>query len=134
LSNDRGTGLVSTIAGVTVFLAFLLFSVQLLLNLYATSVVSDVAYDGARSVAGYEIQAGGDTAVRREMAVQERRMRRLLGGYQRRVAFDWSGTTADSVRLRVRAENPTMLLRSLGGRLPFTSIDRTVVVRVERLQ
>ncbi len=120
--------MVSTVAGVTVFLAFLLFAVQLLTNLYATSVVTGAAYDGARRVA----EAAGDHAVTRSDA--EEHVRSLLGRYGDRVRFDWDGTDDDVVRLRVTAENPTFLLRSLGGRLPFTEIDRTVVVRVERIR
>ena len=53
-----GTGLISTIAGVTVFLAFLLFAVQLLMNLHATSAVTDAAWDGARHVAGARVDHG----------------------------------------------------------------------------
>lgn len=127
---DEGSGLVGTVAGVTVFLAFLLFAVQLLTNLYATSVVTSAAYDGARQVA--EAGSGAEGAAGRSAA--EDHVRSLLGGYGERVRFDWSGTDDDVVRLRVTAENPTFLLRSLGGRLPFTDMDRTVVVRVERFR
>lgn len=127
---EQGSGVVSTVAGVTVFLAFLLFAVQLLTNLYATSVVTGAAYDGARTVA--EAAGDGEGGVARSEA--EDHMRSLLGRYGERVSFDWRGTDGDVVRLRVTAENPTFLLRALGGRLPFTEIDRTVVVRVERLR
>ena len=48
LRADRGAGLVSAVAGVVAFLAFLFFAVQLLYNLYATSVVTATAYDAAR--------------------------------------------------------------------------------------
>ncbi|MGH2685610.1 MAG: hypothetical protein ACRDJP_09110 [Actinomycetota bacterium] len=119
---ERGAGLIGTIAGVAVFLAFLLFAVQLLFNLYATSAVTAAAYDAARVVAG---SAGGD------VTRAEDRARQVLGRYAERVSFQWS-LDADTVSLRVTAENPTFLLPALGGAVGFDEIDRTVRVRVER--
>jgi len=119
---DRGAGLIGTIAGVTVFLAFLLFAVQLLFNLYATSAVTAAAYDAARVVAG---SAGGDVARAEDHA------RQVLGRYAERVTFQWS-VDADTVALRVTAENPIFLLPAVGGAVGFDEIDRTVRVRVER--
>ena len=49
---ERGAGLLSTVAGVVVFLVFLLFAVQLLFGLYATSTVNAVANDAATRAAG----------------------------------------------------------------------------------
>ena len=37
MRDERGTGMVSSIVGVTAFLSLLLFATQLVLNLYATS-------------------------------------------------------------------------------------------------
>ena len=48
---DRGAGLLSTVAGVVVFLVFLLFAVQLLFGLYASSTVNAVANDAAARAA-----------------------------------------------------------------------------------
>jgi hypothetical protein len=126
---DRGSGLVGTIGGFTAFLAFLLFAVQLLTNLYATSVVTSATYDGARRAA----ERGGavDVGVRTDA---ERHVRELLGAYGDDARFDWSGTTPTVVRLRVQIENPSFLLRSLPADLPFQNVDRTAVVRVEQLQ
>lgn len=127
---DAGTGAVSTVAGITVVLAFLFLAVQLLTNLYATSVVTSAAHDGARMAA----EADRDhqaPVVRREV---EHHVRTVLGRYGERVELDWRGTTDDQVVLRVRADNPSLLLRSLGGELPFTRIDRTVRVRVEEIR
>jgi len=45
----------STIAGVTVFLAFLFFAVQLLFNLYATTVVTRAPSEEFRALAPYTI-------------------------------------------------------------------------------
>ena len=49
--DDRGAGLLSMALGVIVFMAFLVLAVNITYNLYATSVVSSFALDGARSVA-----------------------------------------------------------------------------------
>jgi hypothetical protein len=124
---DRGAGLIGTIAGFTAFLGFLLFAVQLLTNLYATSVVTSATHDGASLAArsdGRQLEA----SVR---AHAEAHVRELLGGYGDEATFDWSGTDADVVRLRVRIDNPSFLLRSLPADLPFQQVDRTAVVRVE---
>lgn len=129
-AGDRGAGAVSTIAGFTAFLAFLLLAVQLLTNLYATSVVTSATYDGARLAAESD---GGhlDPGVRRDI---EGHVRDLLGDYGERASFDWSGSDAEVVRLRVEIDNPSLMLRSLPADLPFTHVDRTATVRVEQLQ
>jgi len=98
--------------------------VQALFNLYATSVVTAVAYDAARRVA---VADGGTSSV----VEAEADARRALGRYGERVTFDWSATDADVVVLSVRARNPTRLLPSMAGPLAFDEIDRTVRVRVE---
>jgi len=127
-TGDRGSGMVGTVAGLTVFLAFMLFSVQLLTNLYATSVVTSATHDGARRAA----QANGDhldPGVRRDT---ENHVRSLLGTYGNDATFDWSRSDTDVVRLRVQIDNPSFLLRSLPASLPFQQVDRTAEVRVER--
>lgn len=116
-----------------VFLAFLLFAVQLLTNLYATSVVTSVAQDGARQVALTGSESISDDQLAREMARQETRMRDLLGGHERRVEFQWA-LTGNQVELTVEADNPSFLLRSLGGTLPFSDVERTVTARIERMR
>jgi hypothetical protein len=123
--SDAGAGLVSSVAGITVFLAFLLFSVQLLTNLYATSVVTSAVHDGARRAA--EAGTGPD-----DRRAAEAQVRALLGAYGDEARLDWAGTDADVVRLRVQIDNPSFLLRSLPAELPFQHIDRTATVRVER--
>jgi Flp pilus assembly protein TadG len=124
--SERGAGLISTVAGVTVFLAFLLLAVQLLTNLYAASAVTAAAYDAARVVAGAD---GGQDARSRA----ETHARAVLGRYAERVSFSWM-VDDDVVRLRVTARNPRFLLPRLGGAVGFDTVDRTVRVRVERLR
>ncbi len=124
--SERGSGTISTWIGFVVFLGMLLFAVQALLNLYATSVLTSVAYDAARRVAGSD---GGTSAI----AGAEDQARQLLGRFGSGVTFDWSATTDDDIVLRVRGDVPSVLLRP-GGPLPFGSIDRTVRLRVERFR
>ncbi len=100
---------------------------QALFNLYATSVVTAVAYDAARRVAGAD---GGPGS----MAQAEAEARQSLGRYSDRVSFDWSATDGETVVLAVHAENPHMLLPAVAGPLAFDEIDRTVRVRVERFR
>ena len=106
------------------FLGLLLFAVQALFNLYATSVVTAVAYDAARRVAAAD--GGADSATEAEADA-----RRALGRFGERVSFDWSASDGEVVVLSVRARNPTRLLPAMAGPLAFDEIDRTVRVRVE---
>ena len=52
LRGERGTGAVSSLAGVAAFLAFLLLAVHVILGLYATSIVTDAAADAAAARRG----------------------------------------------------------------------------------
>lgn len=113
--------------GFIVFLALLLFAVQVLFNLYATSVVTSVTYDAARKVAGARGGPGSEDQAEAEA-------RRALGRYAERVTFSWGGTDGDVVVLRVRATSPSVLLPALAGPVAFGDIDRTVRVKVERFR
>ena len=121
---EEGGGPISTWIGFLVFLSLLLFAVQALFNLYAASVVTAVAYDAARQVAG----AGGGLA---RAPGAEADARRALGRYGARVTFDWSASGGEAVVLRVQARNPHVLLPALAGPLAFDQLDRTVRVRTE---
>ena len=111
-----------------VFLSLLLFAVQVLYNLYATSVVTSVAFDAARRVATAE---GGTGTMGPAQAETE--ARQALGQYGDRVSFEWA-VDGEAVALRVRAQNPSFLLPARAGPLAFGDIDRTVRVRVERFR
>jgi len=101
--------------------------VQVLFNLYATSVVTAVSYDAARRVA---VSDGAPGAT----AQAESRARQELGRYANRVSFDWTGSTADEVVLRVHAQNPSVLLPLRKGPAALDQVDRTIHVRVEHFQ
>jgi hypothetical protein len=124
--DEAGTGMVASVVGVTAFLVLLMFAVQLALNLYATSTVTAVAFDGARIVAG----AHGDPAAE---AQAEAHVRSLLQGHDLTMQWDYRDTDAtpgvDVVALTVDTENPTRLLASFP--IPFQHVTRTVTVRLE---
>ncbi len=124
---EDGGGPISAWIGFFAFLVLLLFAVQTLTNLYTTSVVTAVAFDAARQVAG---AAGGPSSV----ASAEDQARRSLGRFSERVSFDWNATDDETVVLRVRAANHGMLLPVASGQAAFDRIDRTVRVRVERFR
>lgn len=113
--------------GVLVFLLLLLFAVQVLYGLYATSVVTAVTYDAAKEVAGSD---GGDAA----RAGAQRRATSQLGRYGDDVSFDWNQSDAEAVRLTVRARRPALFPRALVGDSVLGDIVRTVRVRVESVR
>lgn len=131
---DEGQSLVGALAGVGVFLGFLFFAVHLVVGLHATSVVTAHAYDAARRVAAADIDHADPLAVTTAQRRAEADVRAALGRYSSRVEpFDWSGTDAEAIRLRVRAESPSFLVL-VDGVLGVEEIDRTVTVRVERVR
>ena len=125
--DERGGGPLTAWFGLVVFLSLLLFAVQVLFNLYATSVVTSVAFDAARRVAAAE----GDATV--AVGPAETAARQALGEYGDRVSFEWS-LDGDVVALRVLARNPSFLLPAQAGPVAFGDIDRTVRVRLERFR
>jgi hypothetical protein len=131
---DRGAGLVSALVGITVFLTLLLFSAQLLVGLYARSVVTAAAFDAARIAAGAASDSDGDGLPDGDaLSAAETHARRLLGRFGREQArFDWS-VDGDRVALRVRAAAPRLLGAGLGNGI-LGDIDRTVRVRLERFR
>ena len=112
--------MLGTVFGLAAFLAFLLLAVQLLASLYATSVVTSVAYDAAKQVA-----AGGS------IDEAERQARDLMGGVGGRAELSWDHD-GGHVELRIVVPGPRLLAAGVGDVLPFSTIDRTVRVRVER--
>jgi hypothetical protein len=127
-TDDRGVGLVGAIAGVTVFLAFVLFAAQLLVNLYATSVVTSATYEAARRAAA---APGG---ARSATGTAEREARELLGRAGDAAEFTWDLSDPDVVALRVVVDNPRFLWPALDVALGFDRVDRRVRVRVEQVR
>ena len=115
---DRGAGLFSSVFGVMFFLVFLLFAMQLLWSLYATTVVTAAAYDAGRTAARTGDAAAGAA-----------RFDRTIGSYEADVAIALDG---DTVVVTVTGENPTLLPERFARELPFGAIDRTVRIRREQ--
>ncbi len=104
---------------------------HVVVNLYAASMVTAVAFDAAREV------AGADGGPRAEQAA-EARARAVLGqaGAPDALELSWAYPSTDGdgapdvVELRVRAESPSRFVP--GVALPLSSVDRTIRVRLER--
>ncbi|MCU1453762.1 MAG: hypothetical protein JWN46_1908 [Acidimicrobiales bacterium] len=131
--SHRGTALVGTAAGVLVFLVFLLFALQLSVNLYATSVVSAVGLDAARAVAAGGVDHRDPGAVRQAEGRAETHARQVLGRSGRRVHFTWS-VGPERVRLRLRVVQARFLPVEVDRSLGLDAVDRTFSVRVERFR
>jgi hypothetical protein len=125
---DRGTALFSTAIGVLVFLLFLLFAVQLLVSLYATSTVTAVTNDAVQRAA---------SGAQPDLGAIEAEARSSLGAVGRAAEFTWSRTDddgdgfPDTISLEVVAHPPRFLPRSVGDAVGLTEIDHIAVARLE---
>lgn len=134
-AGDRGAGLVGSIAGVTVFLLFLLLAVQAIVGLYATSTLRSVLHDTVSRAA--DRQPGSAPPDLAQLASEARSS---LGGMGERsdislrLADDDGDGVADAVVGDAVAVPPRLMPRSLGGMVGFDEIHASVRVRVERLQ
>jgi hypothetical protein len=128
---DRGAGLISTAAGVVVFLMFLLFAVQLLFSLYASSTVTAVTNDAAQRAASRSAPP---------LDVIEAEARANLGRIGDEAAFRWTrddvdGDGADdTIVLEVAATPPRFVPPSIGGAVGLGELRRTARVRIEQVQ
>ena len=122
LGDDAGAGLVSSLAGVLVFLAFLLFASQLLVHLFATSYVNAAAFDAARLASG-----SGDVTA----SAAEAHGRSVLGSFGDRATFQVE-RGEEQVVVRVQTRSPALLPRVFGRIVGAEQIDRTVILRRER--
>ena len=129
-TRDRGAGLLSSSAGVLVFLMFLVFAVQLLFGLYASSTVTAIAHDAAQRAA---------TRNAPPLSTIEAEARQNLGRVGNDATFTWTTEDADgdgqddTVALRVVTRLPRFVPQSLGG-LGLDDLDRTVRARLEVFQ
>lgn len=127
---DRGTGLLSTAAGVVVFLVFLLFAVQLLFGLYASSTITAVANDAATRAASADAPP---------LSTIEADARENLGEVGKSATFAWDVDDSDgdgamdTVVLEVVARPPRFIPPSIGGSIGLDEIRRVVRVRAEQV-
>lgn len=126
--DEAGTGLISTAAGVVVFLMFLLLAVQLLYGLYAASTVTAVVHDAAQRAASPSAPP---------LATIEAEARANLGEVGDRATFDWAREDTDAdgaddtIVLRVVADPPRFVPPSIGDGIGVGPIERTIRVRIE---
>ena len=121
LHDEAGVGLVSSIAGIFVFLAFLLFAAQVLVHLFATSFVNAAAFDAARMASG----SAGDSAQARAHGMD------VLGSFAARVSTFDVAVGDESVTVHVQARSPALLPAMFGTAINASSIDRRVTLRRE---
>ena len=114
--------------GVLISLLALLFTVQFMYDMYATSVITGLGYDAARDVAGFRNEADRSAAVDRA----EGDLREALGGYAGDLNLAWT-VNAESVSLTITATHPT-IMPSLFGPLALDEVNETIIVRAEEPQ
>ncbi len=131
---DGGSGLIGMIGGVIVFLALMLFSVQLLVRLYATSVVTSAAYEGARQVAGARVDHSDPSSMDDARSSAEERVRDMLGRAGDTAILDWTQSTNEVVALRIQVQPPRLGWPGLTAPDGLSRIDRTVRIRAEQWQ
>jgi hypothetical protein len=123
---EDGSGPVSMVFGVAIFLGFLLLATQVFVHLYATSTGTTAAFDTARRAAA---EGGGGCAD------APARARSLLGDYGRRPEV--SVTCSDDgehVAVTITGPTPAQLVEAFGRRLFTGGIERTAVARVEQFR
>lgn len=128
---ERGSGLISTAAGVAVFLVFLLFAVQTIVALHATSTVTAAGWDAARRVAGPDIDRGNPVLLDRAQRRSETQFRETLGELGERAELHWS-VDDEHVSLQVVVDAPTIFPSSIRATRSLRRIDRTFTVRTEQ--
>ncbi|MEX0591946.1 MAG: hypothetical protein WD152_00575, partial [Nitriliruptoraceae bacterium] len=131
-SSSAGSSPLGAVISLAVLLSFLLLATQVLVHLYATSVVDAAAFDGARdaSTERRSCSAAGPSGA----ASVEDAVRRRLGGLgddptlviacQRR---------SDVTVVSITVASPARLLRG-GPWLAGVPIDRTATVRTEQVR
>lgn len=119
--DERGTGVVGTAFGATVFIAFLLLATHSLLSLYANSIISSTAWDAARTVA--------NTDDPNLIADAEGRAEQRLSGFNN-VVLDIN-KDATGVAVHVQADRPMFLPTALAKSSGLGQLDKTVHARTE---
>lgn len=106
--------------GLLMFFVLLTFAVQMMYNVYATSVITSLALEAARDAA----EDGGD------LGEAEAEFLSNVGGEETNFSLQRSGGVIEA---SIRWESNTVF-PALNDSRPFGVIDRTFVVRVEEQQ
>lgn len=122
MHGEAGSSPVTAVFGIAMFLAFLLFSTQVLTHLYATSTVTAAAFDTARRLAADGIQCTNANA----QAIANP----VLGGYASEATTTCT-STADQVTVTISGPSPARMLTSGFGGSSLDGITRSASVRVE---
>jgi hypothetical protein len=117
--------MVGTAFGALAFLSFLALATYVLVGLYATSVITSVAWDNARLIAEHPSNNGVAEQAQSDAS-------RRLRGFKH-VDIDVSETSND-VALHISADRPVLLPAALVSTSGINRINRTVHVRPERMQ
>ncbi len=121
---DRGTAVVGTLVGFTIFLVLLLFAAQVIVRLYAESALTSAASRAADTVASSPVPQDWVPAAEAEA-------RHELGSFgSRHTTFLWREVDGQQVVLEVQARSPEFL----PGLPGWSRIERTVTVRTERFR
>jgi guanyl-specific ribonuclease Sa len=121
---ERGSGLLSSLFGVTMLLVLLALASQVALGLLRRTTTEGVAYDAARRVA--TAPEGMSRAEAEERA--RHHARQVLGEAADGVELRFLPATADRVVLQVRAEGVSLLPSTLGDGVRFGGVDRRIVL------
>lgn len=117
---EAGAGILSASLGLLFFFALLVFAVQVMYNLYATSVITSLALDAARDVAERDGLSPAEA---------EAQFREHIGGD---VDFDIV-VNGESVQASVQWQTRS-LFPSVSDARAFGVLDRTFEVRLEEQQ
>lgn len=116
--------MVGTLVGFTIFLVLLLFAAQVVVRLYATSVVTSAATRAAETVAEAAVPEAAVPAAQ-AAAVEQ------LGSFaSQHATFSWREVDGTEVVLNVAARSPEFL----PGLADWSRISRTVTIRTERFR
>ena len=122
--SEAGTAIVGTLVGFLIFMVLLLFSVQILVRLYAASALTASATTAADTVA-----SSGDPPA--AVPAAESAARSQLGTFgATRTVFEWKEADAQQVVVVVKGRSPAFLPVPAS----WLAIQRTVAVRTERFR
>lgn len=126
---ESGSSPVTAVFGVAIFLFFLLLASQALLHLYATSIVTSVAFTTATRVAAEDLDCGPGGGIAEELA------RERLGGYgQRPGLVVRCEQTVDDTVVTIQVPSPARGLATARSGLTLDAIERTASVRTEEFR
>jgi hypothetical protein len=128
--DDRGTGVIASVFGVTMFLGFTLFTTQVAVHLLAVTTIDAETHDTARRIAKASVQRADPTTRRATINTELDR----LGDRFRR--WDPDPTIdlvhhPDQIVLRVRVDPPNPVLAGADRLLGIGTIERTARIRRE---